>query len=66
MHGKISSHLDLWVIRRNAEAHQPERHGELLVHVDDYSIMLAQDSGRGVEAGGARAYYREAEGSRRV
>ena len=51
--------LDLRVVGRNAEAHEPERDGQALEHVDLDVLALGQQSRRGVEAGRAGADDRD-------
>ena len=64
--------LDLLVVRRDAAAHQPERGGQAVVHVDlDLEVLLLLQVLGGVEAAGAGADHghpqrvvRRAEGGR--
>ena len=60
---RLDDHLDARVVGCDAVAHEPERRGEALDEVDrDVDVRLREDV-RGVDAGGAGADDRDAQGA---
>lgn len=59
--GNMETNLHLGMVWSNAEANQPERNGQRLVHINDCAWKLGQDAVGSVEASGTRSNNGQAE-----